>query len=703
MGLATGVGIGIQFSRGGGQSWESYWAEKSLFWSDGTTADAGATLVDNSGNGNNAVLTDNLISNPGLEDDYASLYDNNPAVPAVTNERSNAIAPHSGTYSRHILLHGSNTGVRVLPYATKTGETITYSFWTYSVGGSGTIRFVIYKGDLSGTIVGATAATVQVGVWRQTTGSYVETGGGPGAYIAIYCTTATSREFYLDDFSFTTDSGKVACIMPSSAEMAAIDTSAIFYHASGYPMTVRYKVKEDPVGYNRSVFVYPGGNIYFASATLSYKDYCNLVTYLDYGTLFYANIENEVDVIAAGGGDYTTIALAVAGIADANYLNRYKINLHDDITITALADFSVVDGSYHRYFNLADYCYLDGGGKTITASIPPTAADAETQYYEPCATHYICGMKDINISMKNGRYAMHVDATTATNKKQEYFNCNFTNYSTQEVIDYRIANAQAYNSVNSGNIACGMGCYSGQRIYYKDCTMSGIHGVSMHTNVNFSISARLILFDCTLISLPIVQTNYNPTGAILSGLNTIGYMSRITNYVDVYKGTINGGIKWDAWYSEGTATNLYILDDITVSKFSNSASFTNIATAGGALKITSATAGAVDTVAGTGATALTSDTCDYDSNYALGRLEIGEEWEAYNAGINMGTRLGNCSVANKTMTLNVDGVAKTITFNEDFSAKDNAYCLAFINTALAGSAIASLYQRASENALVTLT
>ena len=69
----------------------------------------------------------------------------------------------------------------------------------------------------------------------------------------------------------------------------------------------------------------------------------------------------------------------------------------------------------------------------------------------------------------------------------------------------------------------------------------------------------------------------------------------------------------------------------------------------------------------------------------------------------MGTRLGNCSVANKTMTLNVDGVAKTITFNEDFSAKDNAYCLAFINTALAGSAIASLYQRASENALVTLT
>jgi len=28
MGLATGVGIGIQFSRGGGQSWESYWASQ---------------------------------------------------------------------------------------------------------------------------------------------------------------------------------------------------------------------------------------------------------------------------------------------------------------------------------------------------------------------------------------------------------------------------------------------------------------------------------------------------------------------------------------------------------------------------------------------------------------------------------------------------------------------------------------------------
>lgn len=28
MGLSTGIGIGIQFSRGGGQSWESYWATR---------------------------------------------------------------------------------------------------------------------------------------------------------------------------------------------------------------------------------------------------------------------------------------------------------------------------------------------------------------------------------------------------------------------------------------------------------------------------------------------------------------------------------------------------------------------------------------------------------------------------------------------------------------------------------------------------
>ena len=698
--MAIMIGNVIRAGKGGGSfDREAYWATKAAFWSDGTTANSGTELVNKVGT--NAILTDNLISNPGLEDDYLSLYTNNPAAPPVVNAQS-SVQAKSGTYSRYIELSGSNCGVRTLNYSTKTGETITYSFWTYGVSGTSTLRYLIYKGDGSGTIVPQTSAVYSAGNWAQTTASYVETNGGNLAYIVIYITTG-AKNFYVDDISAVSSVGKVACIMPVSAEMLAIDTSKIFYNTSGFRNTVRLKTKEIPEGYGKGVFVYPGKNIYISKQQLSNTEYYNFLDYFDYGDLFYANIENVVTVGA--GKTYATIALALAGILDANYLNRYRIDVYDDFTITTRAEFTVIVGDFTRYFDMKDYTYVMGSGgvKTLTCSIEASSSDNNTWKYEPASFNAFCGAKDINISMRNGRYAMHIDSNANIGDRQDFFNCVFTHYSTQEVIDYRIANAQPYVGVHPGNIACGHGIYGGQKMFYKECTISGIHGFSSHTAVNQASSSDLYIINCDIVSLPIVQTNYNPTGAIKAGLRLTGYTSRQINYAHIYKGSINGGIEWDAWYVEPTATNLYILDDTTVSQYLNTAVFTNIATAGGSLRITSATAGAIDTVAGTGATALTSATCDYASNHATGRLEIGEEWNAYNANIKMGTRLGNCSVTNKTMTLNVDGVPKTITFNEDFSARNNAYCLAFINTALAGSATASLYQRASENVPVILT
>ena len=687
---AIGTSIGIPFSKSA-FDWISYWSAQALAWYDGTTEDGGVTLVDKSENSNNAILTDNLITNPTLEDDYLSLSNSNPAVPCVTNERSST-QKHAGTYSRHIVLNGSNTGIKTY-YSTKTGETITYSFWTYGVGGSGTLRYAIYKGDGSGILVPQTSCTYAVGMWLQTTNTYVETAGGNVAYIQIYCTTATSKEFYVDDITALSSEGKVACVMPENNDMLSVDTDYIFYNSSGFRNTVRLKTKERTEGYNRSLFVFPDMNIYFASSTLSYKDYVGLIDYLDYPSLFYEQIENEVTV--GSDGDYATIALALAGITDANYLNRYKITVLDNFTITELAEFTVIVGNFHRFIDMKDYCYINGNNKTLTCSIPNTATDEQTWYYEPAASNAMTGARNLSISMKNGRYPMHIDSNANIGNRQEFFNCSFTNYSTQEVIDYRIAHAEAYNGVYQGHVACGHGIYGGQTIYYKECTMSGIHGFSLHTAANQASPSYLYLLGCNIISLPIVQANYNPTGAIMSSVDFVCYTSQQINNAYILGGTINGGIQWDAWYVEPTATDLYILNDITVNIYSNTALFSNVATVGGALKIVAAT-GVIDTVAGTGATALTSATCDYDSNYALGRLEVGEEWEAYNADINMGTRLGDCSGINKVMTLNVNSVEKTITFDEDFTSQDNDYCLAFINTALAGSAIASLYQRAQD-------
>lgn len=680
---------------GNRMSLESYWKQRLSFWSDGTIANGGTELVNNIDGGSNATLTNQLITNSGMENDF-NPFDVSDALP-TTNERS-ATQAHSGTYSRHLIFNNAGqTGVRTKYYATKNGETVTWSFWVYKVSGAAYFKYVVKKGDGSNAAAGN--STEFTNGWRQTTGTYVEDKEGKLGCIILYLTAGSgAKEVYVDDISVTTGTDKIAVIMPFDATAAALDTSNLLYDASGFGLTKRVKAYEDIEGSNKSVFLYPGFNIMVAKAQMTNTEYYNFLHYFDYGQYFYDNLENVVTVGA--GRDYATIPLALAALT-GTYLNRYRLDIYDDVTLTQLAEFADTYGSYHWYFSLKDYIYINGRDHTLTCSIPETATDNETTFYEPCAAKAATGMKDFNISMKNGRYAMHIDDATAANKKQEFFNCTFRHYSNQEVIDYRIANAQAYAAVFQGITAVGMGSRTGQSSVFKDCTLYAIDPLGWHTNVNFTTIAKLILIDTDLVSLPIFNTLANPLSEVKSGLVLDSLMSQKTNTVTIWKGSINGGILYAAEYYEPTATNLYILNDITVSYYGISPTWSNIADDGGALKITSATAGAVDTIAGTGATALTTATSDYASNYGIGRLEVGE-W-SYNANVKMGVRLGNCSVSNKTMTLNVDGVAKTITFNQNFTAQTNAQVLAFIDAALAGSATASLYQRASENTPTILT
>ena len=645
-------------------SFESYLKTISLFISDGTTE--GSELVNSVGD--NATLTDNLITNPTMEYDF-NPFDNLGTAP-TTNERS-AAYKHSGTYSRKIILNSvGQTGIKTKVFPTKVGETITFSFWFADGGGTGTPKFVIRKGDSSGYEIPQGNVTIFTGQWRETSGSFVVTGAGPDAYLAIYLDSGT-RTFYVDDIVFSTDAGNVAVIMPASVEMAAIDTSNIFYHSSGNAMTVRIRPYENFEGYNKSIFNYPGGNIIICNDVLSNDDYCKMITYLDYGEKFYDNIENEVFV--GSGKDYETIPLALAGITDANYLNRYKLTIYDDVTLTELVEYAETYGSYHWYFAMKDFTYINGNNKRLVCSIPDGSTSDQKTYYEPCAVKAYAGMRDFFISAYNLRYCVHIDDASGANRKQELFNTELSHLG---------------HSEGTGGTPFGTGTRTGEEMVLKDCTLKGINVVAWHTNVSFSKIAKLTLFNCTINAL-------NGVGVRIDSLT-----SRLNNLVNIYKGSNNGNITYMAEYYEPTATNLYILNDAIISKYDNNSSFNNIAINGGSLKIISTTAGSIDSVAGTGATALTSSICDYEDNYAIGRLEVGE-W-SYNANVKMGVRLGDCSSVNKEMTLNVDGVPKTITFNENFTAQTNAQVLEFINTALAGSAIVSLYQRASENELIEL-
>jgi len=94
MGLGTGIGIGIQFSRGGGQSWESEWSARSLFWSDGS-------IVDNK----LGVKYGSQDNAPALVDSYCLIMDVNDTI-AFTSLAGWSIISKEGTAT--IEVNGNN-------------------------------------------------------------------------------------------------------------------------------------------------------------------------------------------------------------------------------------------------------------------------------------------------------------------------------------------------------------------------------------------------------------------------------------------------------------------------------------------------------------------------------------------------------------------------------------------------------------------
>lgn len=76
------------------------------------------------------------------------------------------------------------------------------------------------------------------------------------------------------------------------------------------------------------------------------------------------------------------------------------------------------------------------------------------------------------------------------------------------------------------------------------------------------------------------------------------------------------------------------------------------------------------------------------SGQAFGTLDIDEN---SSAGRTLGTLLGDCSTTNKQLVINVDGTNYTVTFNENYTDKSNAYVVGKINDVIGAVATADVY------------
>lgn len=503
---------------------------KSLmaFWSDGSVV--GGQLLDLSGNNRHGTVSDNILSDPSAE--LGTVL--SPWSTALSiNENTNSDF-HSGTRSWHVLTNLSNGVFTPNRFRTVTGEVYNYSFWIKKTT-SGSLNLYVGKGNLSGFSVN-TVITPTLNTWVNISGSFTETGGGKSAYIALV-SAGSNIDFYLDDLSVTV-SGKtgIGITMPNSPILKSIDSNNHFYNSLGIPVTFRSDVGGRGF-YNRSIFAKNAKSYIWTLNTPSFFTKYTIDSNFTDPNFIFDSCENVVTV--GGGKMYANIQAAMTAIGNSKtFDDKYRIDVYDDFI-------SNIGGTYITSVN---YAYINGVGsrKSIHCELPPSSSDAQVVSSEGYISLYNNGARNIDLSIKNGRYPLHIDSIANTNSFNVFYKCSFYHYSNQEVINYRIANSQTYSSLYRGLDAVGSGAYNNQTTNFINCEFFGIKPFFWHSNAAVtSVKSIMELYRCSINSLPIFHTISNPNSDMLENV----YLQKSTAVVQsefrLIENTYNSTISLD--------------------------------------------------------------------------------------------------------------------------------------------------------------
>ena len=486
---------------------------KSLmaFWSDGSLV--GSQLTDLSGNDRHGIVSDNIITDPSGEfGSVLTAWSVNSSV-VVSNSDEQA---KTGIKSFKCAVTSSTTigGMRYQYFRTKPGETVNFSFWVYRATNTA-FTIQVLKGD--GT-TGFQATNPTLNSWVNYTGSFVDTVGGGIGEIRGYIGVGDIN-FYFDDLQITiTGKSNLGVQMANEAALKTIDTNYLFYTAAGIPKTVRSD--SDPTLNNLKLFT--GGALkYVFLADIPTVDTRKILydKFQDHNYLFDSC---EIVKTVGAGKTYATIQAAIDSCTAGSLTNKYRIDIYDNIVASVYTDYSVdIAGVYKAIFNLNKaYVYLNSiGDISISATLPETASDTEMIKAGVGEFPTLGGMKNIKIIKSNGRYALHLDASSLANCFQKYVNCEFSDLGIDNIVAYRIANELSAPATGTGGITpVGMGRQINYIADFINCKMSGVHPLTNHGGHATGLPSYLILYNCELTALPNIVPSYNPTGALMSSL-----------------------------------------------------------------------------------------------------------------------------------------------------------------------------------------
>ena len=357
-----------------------------------------------------------------------------------------------------------------------------------------------------------------------------------------------------------------------------------------------------------------------------------------------AAIADKTVKIASTGGDYTTVPNALAVISDAASNRRYVL--------------SVATGTYQTA-EWHDVDFVDVVGAGIGNSIidfqqPDGTISADVIAYSAINMTNTSRLEGMTVRTRNGRYGIHLDGFKKfPNRMQEIINCRVEH----------MGNVNPYWSAENG---IGAGMSSGQTIRLRGSTILAKNGapLSYHTNSGFIAPTLMDIEDCTLIAhISNIALIIIPSGS------DVADKCRVV-------GTILGGdiqYKPATWFPITLAKQPANHCEIAVSGHGNSPAVFRNEDFGEALQIVSANTGAGSSVVVGGdavavifgdGTSAKYDSRDGTSGFA-GRVSGWGDVSGVAVGspatyliTSLGTRLGDCSTVNKTLTVAVDGGAR---------------------------------------------
>lgn len=404
----------------------------------------------------------------------------------------------------------------------------------------------------------------------------------------------------------------------------------------------------------------------------------------------------------------TAISDAINSITDASESNRYVIHIEGEFNFTDPLTVPMLGGGEYSIILMKKWVDIEGDGpdkSCISIDFPAGAtfhSGKAYNDYQPIYFHGVGGnIRNMKIQGKNCRYAFHIEM----NENNGYGE-------TINIENCTVLCLGAPDYTPTGEMNCfGTGMIPGQTWNIKNC-----HIINYSNSAAFAMHTPLIVFEqvgtinfenCIFrgyINLHNYQVenniNVNLNGCSFenSGIPTLNYIFYHTDPTTTKHGNytriFTNANKLKALYnsnlpaSDAIGLVLRVISKSTgVSskvRFNPSSSAFNLIVGESGNTIQSKTPYCWNTQYGY----VWRDGGVDLHGQAFGTIDIDEDGAAQNS---LGKWLGDCSSSNKVLIINIDGTDYTITFNENYTSKNNAYVIGKINDVIGGVATASVF------------